>query len=221
LLGVGDGMQVVGYVRVSTSEQGDSRLGLHAQTRAIDTEADRRGWTVLPIQDVASGRDLHRPGAETALDLLRRRQARALVVAKLDRWSRSLLDAAATMHRARRERWAFVALDLGVDTTTPTGRLVANVMASVAEWEREVIGQRTAEALAARRAQGVRLGRPRTMPRQVTERVLELRAQGLSLTRIAAALNAETLPTQHGGRRWWNSTVQGVLDSAKLDGWVA
>ena len=214
-------MQVVGYVRVSTSEQGDSRLGLEAQSRAIEREADRRGWTVVPVADVASGRDLDRPGAETALDLLQRRQAGVLVVAKLDRWSRLLLDAAATMQRARRERWAFVALDLGVDTTTATGRLVANVMASVAEWEREVIGQRTAEALAAKRAQGVRLGRPRTMPRHVTERVLELRAQGLSLARIADALTAETLPTERGGQRWWASTVQGVLDSAKLDGWVA
>jgi DNA invertase Pin-like site-specific DNA recombinase len=214
-------MQIVGYARVSTAEQGLSRAGIEAQRAVITAEAERRGWEVVWIEDVASGRDLARPGAECALRMLRRKEAGALVVAKLDRWSRSLPDFAATMQRAKRERWAFVALDLGVDTTTATGRLVANVMASVADWEREMIGQRTAEALAVKKSQGVRLGRPRTMSRKVTQRVLELRAQGLSLAGVAAALNDEGVPTQRGGQRWYGSTVQGVLDSARLDGLVA
>jgi hypothetical protein len=67
------------------------------------------------------------------------------------------------MERARRKRWQFVALDLALDTTTPAGELVANVMASVAQWERRVISQRTRDALAAKKATGARLGRPRDL----------------------------------------------------------
>jgi len=81
-----------------------------------------------------------------------------IIVSKLDRLSRSVHDFAGLMQQAQRQGWGLVALDVGIDMTTPVGGLIANVMASVAEWERRVIGQRTAAALAARRAAGVRLG---------------------------------------------------------------
>ncbi len=86
--------------------------------------------------------------------------ADVLLVAKLDRLTRSLRDFGELAERARKRRWALVCLDLGVDTTTPAGELVAGVVASTAQYERRLIGQRTREALAARRAAGVRLGRP-------------------------------------------------------------
>jgi Resolvase, N terminal domain len=67
--------------------------------------------------------------------------------AKLDRLSRSLLDFASLMEDARREGWALVILDLGIDTTTPSGEMIANVMATFAQFERRLIGQRTKDAL--------------------------------------------------------------------------
>jgi DNA invertase Pin-like site-specific DNA recombinase len=85
-------------------------------------------------------------------------QADALVVAKLDRLSRSVGDFAGLMDLARRQGWALIALDLGVDTTTPAGEMMANVMASFAQFERRVIAQRTKDALAQAKARGVRLG---------------------------------------------------------------
>jgi DNA invertase Pin-like site-specific DNA recombinase len=132
-------------------------------------------------------------------------------VAKLDRLSRSLLDFSALMERSRKKGWALVALDLGVDTTTPAGEMMANVLAVFAQFERRLIGQRTREALAVKRIQGVRLGRrPVIMPATVTM-IREARSRGQTLASIAALLNDESVPTAHGGQRWHVSTVQAVL----------
>lgn len=208
--------EAVGYVRVSTTEQADSGLGLDAQRAAIEAEAARRGWAVTLYEDAgASGRSLaNRPGLASALEAVRSRRAQVLVVAKLDRLSRSLLDFAGLMAEAQKGRWALVALDLGVDTTTATGRLVANVMASVAEWERETIGQRTKDAMAVARERGVHCGRPRSIPADVVEQITSWRCAGWTLVRIADQLNVQQVPTARGGSRWHTSTVRQVLGYA-------
>jgi DNA invertase Pin-like site-specific DNA recombinase len=89
--------------------------------------------------------------------------AKALVVAKLDRLSRSLVDFGSIMERARKKGWSLAALDLGVDTTTPAGEMIANAMATIAQFERHLIGERTKAALAVRKAQGAKLERPRAL----------------------------------------------------------
>ena len=205
---------VVGYLRVSTREQADSGLGLSAQRTAIAAEAVRRGWAVVWVEDPGtSGKSLNRPGLQEALRLLKRREASALAVAKLDRLSRSVQDFASMLDLAKRQRWSVVALDLGVDTTTPTGKLVAHVLASVAEWEREAIGQRTRDALAERKAAGVRLGRERMCPPEVVTRIMEASAAGHGPTAIARALDIDDVPTPNGGQRWYPSTVSRLLSA--------
>src|SRR4051794_80967 len=115
-------MRVLGYVRVSTEEQLISGAGIAAQRDAILKEAQSRGWEhVTIVEDVGSGRDLKRPGVQAALEVLENGEASALVVAKLDRVSRSMLDFADIMQRAQRQGWALIALDCAVDTTTPAG----------------------------------------------------------------------------------------------------
>jgi DNA invertase Pin-like site-specific DNA recombinase len=209
---VGD--RVIGYVRVSTEEQGASGAGLEAQRQAIEDEAKRRGWQLVRIEeDVLSGRNMKRPGLQRALDACRTGEVAGIVVAKLDRLSRSVIDFAGTLEEARRRGFNIVALDLGLDLSTPQGELVANVIASVAQWERRVIGARTADALAVKRAQGVKLGRPRTLPDELRGRLRGMRKQGLSLTGIAKTLNREKVPTAHGGKRWYASTVRAALSS--------
>lgn len=209
----------IGYVRVSTEEQAVSGAGLEAQRVAILAEAERRGWRLVDVVEDAgfSGRDLKRPGIVAALDALRRGRADTLVVSKLDRLSRSMLDFAGLMERSTKEGWALVALDLGVDTTTPQGEMVANVMATFAQFERRLIAQRTRDALAAKRAAGVRLGRPPTLPTDVIERIVAARRGGASLQEIADRLTAEDVPTAQGGRRWYASTVAAVLRAARVD----
>lgn len=206
--------RVIGYIRVSTEEQADSRAGLEAQRAAILAEAERRGWKLVEVIEDAgySGKNLKRPGIQAALEALQSRRADTLVVAKLDRLSRSLLDFAGLMDKATRERWALVALDLGVDTTSPAGEAMANVLATFAQFERRLIGQRTREALATKKAQGVRLGRPTNVPAEVVERVREAKDRGLSLRAIAAMLNEDGVPTGQGGRQWYASSVKAVLD---------
>lgn len=76
------------------------------------------------------------------------------MVYKLDRLSRSVIDAGHLLERAQREGWNVVALDFGLDLSTPNGKLVANVLTSVAEWEREMTALRTSEALAERQHRG-------------------------------------------------------------------
>jgi len=208
--------RVIGYMRVSTEEQAESRAGLEAQRAAILAEAERRGWHLVEVIEDAgfSGKSLKRPGIATALDALRRHRADALVVAKLDRLSRSLLDLAGLMETATREHWALVALDVNVDTTTPSGKAMASMMGVFAQLERDLIGQRTREALAIRRREGVQLGRPRLLPEAVVARIVAERAEGAALQLIADRLTAEGVPGGQGGRRWYASTVRAVLVSA-------
>ena len=131
-------------------------------------------------------------------------------MAKLDRLSRSLKDFALLMERAQKRGWNLVACDLGIDLSTPAGEFMANVMGSAAQWERRIIGQRTKDALAAKRAQGVRLGRPKALPPAVVERIVSARNRGDGWSAIARMLNAEQVATAHGGAQWHPSTVRAV-----------
>ena len=209
--------RAVAYLRVSSEEQRISGAGLEAQRAAVLAECRRRGWMVVDVIEDAgySAKDLRRPGVQIALSALKSGKADALVVAKLDRLSRSMLDFTSLMATAQKQNWALVALDCAVDTTTPAGEAMANVLATFAQFERRLISQRTKDALAAKRAQGVRLGRPRQLPPTIAERILREHERGRTLTVIAEGLNRDRVPTAQGGRQWWPSTVQAVIRSAK------
>src|SRR4051794_852240 len=173
-------MRVLGYVRVSTDEQSTSGAGLEAQRQAIVAECERRGWQLVGVVDDAgfSAKDLKRPGVREALRVLEAGDAAALVVAKLDRLSRSMIDFTALMGKAQKQGWALVALDCAVDTTTPTGEAMANMIATFAQLERRLISQRTREALAIKKAAGVKLGRPATLPTRTVSRIKRERENG-------------------------------------------
>src|SRR5436190_43399 len=105
-------MRVIGYARVSTEEQGASGAGLEAQRHTIEEECVRRNWHLLRVeQDVFSGKTAKRPGLQAALDACRQGDADGLLVAKLDRLSRSMRDFTALMEKAQNEGWVLVALD--------------------------------------------------------------------------------------------------------------
>lgn len=207
---------MVAYIRVSTSEQADSGAGLAAQRATVDAEVARRGWTLAEVYEDAgaSGKSLTgRPALAEALAALDRGEAAGLIVAKLDRLSRSVADAADLLDRAQRGGWSLVACDLGVDTSTPAGEAMANVMATFAQLERRLIGQRTRDALAARRGQGVRLGRPRMLPLEIVSRIITERCSGEGWTAIGRMLDAEHVPTAQGGAKWYPATVRAVVSA--------
>jgi DNA invertase Pin-like site-specific DNA recombinase len=211
--------QVVGYIRVSTDEQTSSGLGLDAQRAAIVAECERRGWGLADIYEDAgaSGKSMSgRPALRAALEVVRSHAAGALVVAKLDRLSRSLLDFSTLMVDSQKEGWALVILDLGVDTTTPSGEMIANVMATFAQSERRLIGQRTKDALAVKTREGVKLGRPRSVGDDVVERIRTEREEGKSLRAIATGLNEDGAATGHGGAKWYASTVRAVQGTSTV-----
>jgi DNA invertase Pin-like site-specific DNA recombinase len=204
-------MRVVGYIRVSTEEQGDSRAGLEAQEAAIRAEVERREWELVELYvDVASGKTLRkRDNLGVALRALADGAADALVVAKLDRLSRSVLDFAGIMETAAAEGWSLVVIDLGVDTTTPNGELVANIMISMAQWERRIIGERTKSALAAVMGRGTKVGRKSGVADETVRLIRVMRDAGSSWQKIADALTAEGVETGQGGK-WHAATVRRI-----------
>lgn len=204
---------MIGYLRVSTEDQASSGLGLEAQRDTIQRYADAHGWEVVWYEDAGlSAKSLDRPQLQAALARLqvlpKRRDVDGVVVAKLDRLSRSVVDFAGVLELARAKKWALVAIDLGVDTSTPTGELVANVMMSVAQWERRVIGERTSAAMQAAKRQGRHMGRVSVLPQATGDRLLVLRAT-LPIAGTAAQLNAEGLTTATGAQ-WSANTVAKV-----------
>jgi len=204
--------KVICYVRESTSDQ---ELGLEAQRTRLESECSYRGWSdPIFIEDAGySARSLNRPGIQRALSMLAEGFASVLVVTKLDRLSRSVIDFAALLALAERQGWALVVLDLGLDLTTPNGKFVASIMASVAELERNLISERTRQALAVKRASGVKLGRPTQVPAHVREFITQARAEEYSLAQIADILTQKEIPTAQGGKRWYPSTISAILAS--------
>jgi DNA invertase Pin-like site-specific DNA recombinase len=215
-------MRVVGYVRVSTAEQARDGFSLDAQRKAIEAECDRRGWELVEVieDDGYTGRTDDRPGLQRALRLLAKRKAKAVVVARLDRLARSLLNLAQWIDLSAKQKWAIVALDHELNTTTANGRLVARIIASVAQWESEINGERVrdgmAEARAARKAAGepVRFGFQRKTPDLVVTRIIRARKRGDSFNTIAKRLDKQGTPTPNGGARWYPSTVARIYNTA-------
>lgn len=206
--------RVIGYVRVSTDGQAESGAGIEAQRNAIMAEAGRRGWEVVEIIEDAgiSGKSLDRPGIRRAMEAVKSGTAEVLLAAKLDRLSRSVKDFAELLDQALYYGWKLVILDCNVDTSTPSGELLAGVMAQFAQFERRMIGVRTRDALAVKRSQGIVGGRRANVPANVLADLQAMRTNGMTYAAMAAQLNENRVPTAQGGKQWHPSTVQRILD---------
>ncbi len=203
-----EGTRCVAYVRRSTDKQA---LSPQAQRAAIERACAERGWKlVTALEETESGRQTDRPVLEAAVALCEAGGADALVVAKLDRLARSALDFLQLVARAQRGGWALVVLDPPIDLSTAAGRMCAGILATVAEFEGELIRQRTREGLAVKRAKGEAVNQGQTS-QDVTARIVRERAEGRSLPAIANRLNADGVPTAQGGRQWYPSTIAAVL----------
>jgi DNA invertase Pin-like site-specific DNA recombinase len=207
---ISHGSVLIGYV----TEAADGDVGAGDKSaRVIETAGERCGWELLEIvRDREEGAFLDRPGLRNALERILAGEAQGLVMADLERLSRSLVDLGALMAWFRDARATLVALDLDIDTSTPEGRHVANTLIALSARRHEQIASATRRGLAKRRASGRRTGRPAVSHQpELVERIAAMRAANMTLRAIADQLNAEGVPTLRGGKKWRPSSIQGAL----------
>jgi DNA invertase Pin-like site-specific DNA recombinase len=171
------------YARVSTNDQ----QTLAMQSRAMREYAARRGWTIaLQVREVNSGA-AKREAREKLIEAARRREIDVVLVWRLDRWGRSVTDLLATLQELEHLGVGFVSLTEALDLTTPAGRAMAGLLAVFAEFEREILRDRTRAGLAHARENGTRLGRPATAVIHASE-IRKLHRAGISKSEIARQL---------------------------------
>ncbi|MGH9734344.1 MAG: recombinase family protein [Candidatus Acidiferrales bacterium] len=182
-------MRAAIYARVSTTGSGQSP---EMQLRELREYIARRGWDAAGeyVDAGISGAKERRPELDRLMTAARRRQFDAVVVYRYDRFARSLRHLVNALEDFRALGIDFVSLHEGVDTSTPNGRLVFGIFASIAEFERELIRGRVRSGLAAAKARGARLGRPRVAVDAA--RIAALRAQGLSWRAVALEMDLST-----------------------------
>jgi DNA invertase Pin-like site-specific DNA recombinase len=212
----------VGYVRVSTQEQVSEGVSLDAQRDKLKAYCKCSGIKLIDIKadEGLSGGTLERPGLQAALAMLRRGTANTLIVVKLDRLSRSLRDVCTLVEDYfGNERYHLLSLCGMANTHSAAGRMVLMNLANYAQFEREMISERTRDALRHMKAQGVRLGpapygyalsdevdangRRLLVPipdeQEVIRKIKSLRAEGLSFAKIAQRLNDVRTPARRNG----------------------
>jgi putative DNA-invertase from lambdoid prophage Rac len=171
------------YARVSTIDQ----QTLPMQLRGMREYAARRGWTIsMQVREVNSG-TAWREAREKVMEAARRREIDMVLVWRLDRWGRSVTDLLATLQELDHLGVGFVSLTEALDLTTPAGRAMAGLLAIFAEFEREILRERTRAGLANARQNGKKLGRPVTAAKHAAE-IQKLYGAGIAKAEIARRL---------------------------------
>jgi DNA invertase Pin-like site-specific DNA recombinase len=223
-------MKAIGYVRVSTQEQVEGGVSLDNQESKIKAYAICKDIDLVEIiQDPGcSAKDLiHRAGIQRVINLVKTKEIDAVVIYKLDRLTRSVKDLGYLIEIFEKSEVDLMSVQDSIDTSTAAGRLVLNVMGSVAQWEREVIGERTGEALAYKKANNQVYGEiPYGYRKEGESLVMDsgeqeniklmksLREQGHSYRQIAKKLEQEGILTKKGLTKWNHKTVKCILMAA-------
>lgn len=209
-------MRAIGYVRVSTDKQADRGVSLEAQQEKIRAMATVHDVELVDIVVDAgeSAKDLDRRGMERVLAMVRAGAVDTVIVAKLDRLTRSVRDLADLLELFTRRGVSLVSVAESLDTGSASGRLVLNIMVSVSQWEREAIGERTRDAMRHKRAKLEYVGNapygywlapdgkhvePEPDEQAILQQIRRLRKAGKSLRRIAEQLNRAQIRTRSGG----------------------
>ncbi|MHC4135089.1 MAG: recombinase family protein [Planctomycetota bacterium] len=227
-----DRPRVLAYCRVSTEEQVENGVSMAAQEERVRAYADAHGLDLLDVvrdNGVSARTVAKRAGLQRILHDLRAGQADGVVVAKLDRLSRTTRDVLDLVARADREGWQLHSIQEHLDTRTSHGRFVVTVLAGLAQMEREQTSERTKAALAHLRRQGRRTsGRPPfgfrfeaglevgvPAEQEVLRAMLDLRAEGLGARRIARELAGRGAANPRSGRPFTPGTVQAIVRTAE------
>jgi len=204
------------YVRVSTNRQAKSGHSIDTQPALLTEAAEREGFRVEVITETGSGRNTARPGLNGALDRLAKGEAQALYALDTDRLARSTMHLLDISQRAVKEKWRLVITTAQVDTSTPSGEAFLTMAAAFAQFESRMISERVKRQHQARRDRGeiwgVTNGNKSKLPEKTRALIMHLRAQGISLAKIAAQLASQGVPTVSGGE-WHSSTIQRIINS--------
>lgn len=217
---------VLGYCRVSTEQQADTGVSLASQADKVGTLAKLKDLVLSEMLTDAgrSAKNTDRPGLQRLLAMVDAGQVQTVIIAKLDRLTRSVRDLADLLERFEAHNVALLSVAESLDTSSAAGRMVLNIMVSVSQWEREAIGERTATALQHKKSHGqvynhvpygyVRHGDALVAVAEeqaVIARIRRARDSGATLREIAAELNAEGLLSKRGGQ-WSPKTIKDMLD---------
>lgn len=171
------------YARVSSNDQQTLPMQIHA----LREYATRRDWAIaMQVREVGSGA-AKRQARERLIEAARRREIDVVLVWRLDRWGRSVTDLLATLQELKHLGVGFVSLTEALDLTTPAGRAMAGLLAIFAEFEREILGERTRAGLAQARQNGKQLGRPLTAALHAAQ-IRKLHRAGVAKAEIARRL---------------------------------
>jgi DNA invertase Pin-like site-specific DNA recombinase len=206
-------MKLLAYTRVSTVEQEESAHSLDAQEHALVQHVTSKGWWIVRVaREQGSGKDLDRPKLQSVLQALADGKADGLIVTKLDRLTRSIVDFVHLIEWFERAGKVLVVLDFNLDTSTAAGKMLAQMLVVLAEWERSVIGERTRAALQEKRRRGEPVNQGGIVDHpELLAQIRTYRDAGFTQRQIADQLNADGVPTLRGGVRWHQSALTAVL----------
>ncbi len=224
-------MLALGYVRVSTERQADEGVSLAAQEAKVRAMAVVRGVELAEvIIDAESGKSLNRVGAQRLLEMVSRGEVGTVIIAKLDRLTRSVRDLCGLLELFEKKNVALVSVAESLDTSSAAGRLVITIMGAVNQWERESIGERTRDALRHKRSKSERVGNihfgyrlagdgkhvePDPAEQAALCEMHELRKRGGTLRSIAAHLNEKGHRTRRGSA-WRHTYIASMLAAAAV-----
>jgi DNA invertase Pin-like site-specific DNA recombinase len=221
-------MRALIYTRCSTDEQAANGNTLEMQEERCKAFVVSKGWECAGVfsDPGYSAKSLDRPGIATMLNLvkIRPRRVDAIVVLKLDRLTRSVVDLGNLLTSFEKHHVALAGPEVVFDTSTPVGRLMANLLCAVSQWEREEIGARTRAVLSHKRQHGLihaphepfgyRREGDRFVPAPnelgIIATMREMRSHGATFRQIVAHLNGNGIETKRGGK-WNPGTVRDIL----------
>ena len=221
--------KAIGYVRVSTTEQATEGISLDNQKAKIRAYCALNDLDLIEIIEDAgkSGKNLNREGIESLLGMIRKKEVGAVIVYKLDRLSRKVIDTLTLIESFEKAGIAFHSLNEKIDTSTAMGRFFLNITASLAQMERDLISERTKDALQMKIANHERAGQvpfgwrlaedgnaliPHEGEQEVIKQVKRLHGQGLSYRAICEALAKAGHRPQ--GKCWYPKTIGSILKKA-------
>ena len=224
-------MKAIAYSRVSTEDQASFGVSISAQEERILQYAGLYEIEIMEvIKDAGfSAKNMKRPGMRRVLGMMEKKEIEAVIVAKLDRLTRNIRDLADLVELANKKGIALISVGEHIDTGSAAGRMMVNMIGTISQWEREVIGERTAVALRFKRDSGKRYNRealygfrhsggqlvPCLEEQGIIDKIVSMHKSGFSYCRTARELNDSGEATRSGGK-WYAEQVKNVIVNTSI-----